>query len=80
LLEWPSGDEHPPGDTSRYDSILGFYGFLAIFDRWKGCVNHQLVKRRRLIVKLQCGMRELSDNGYIEILGLAYLGVFMNRV
>jgi len=67
--EWPDGDEHPP-----YGSILGFSGFWTIFDRWKWCFNHKLIKRRLLIVKLQCCARELIENGYIGILRLADWG------
>jgi len=55
----------PPSDASKDGSIFGFSGFWAIFDRWKGWFNHKLIKRRGLIVKVQCGARELSEKGYV---------------
>jgi len=40
LDEEPGGDKHLPGDASQTGSILMFWAFWAIFDRWKGCLNH----------------------------------------
>jgi len=61
---------HPPGDASQVGSIVMFSGYWAVFDWWKRCLNHKLIKGRWVIVKLHCSVRELSEISYIWLLGL----------
>jgi len=32
LVEWPNGDEHPPGDTSQFWLDIGVFGCFGLED------------------------------------------------
>jgi len=64
----------PLGDTCHGCLIFMFLGFWAVFDWWKRCLNHILIKGRWVIVKLHYNTRELSEISYIWLLGLTNWG------
>jgi len=74
LFELPDGDEYPLGNVSHVGSIFVFSGFWENSDWWKRVFNHRVMERRELITKLKCVRGDLSDIGYIWIIGLADLG------
>jgi len=62
--ELPGGEEHPPGDAFRFDSIFGFCMFWVALVRWKRNFNNIWTKRKGLIVKSHGSAKESNEIGY----------------